>query len=127
MKGLLALARSPEIFSGDLDQVMLDGMRRVFPQKAAYAGEVGLRNLILQGVTEARNYGFDQPRHTALLVILRFAFGHGCTNDLLYPWIANTLHDSKIVTPTGRAERLERKAITWLEHVVAENERIAPA
>jgi len=54
-----------------------------------------------------------------------FAFGHGCTNDLLYPWISRTLQDERIADPEARAARLEQKAITWLEHVNARNEKRA--
>ena len=47
-----------------------------------------------------------------------YAFGHGCVDDPLYPWIGNTLSDEKIAEPSVRAERLERKALTWLNHVL---------
>jgi hypothetical protein len=48
-----------------------------------------------------------------------YAFGHNCVNDPLYPWIYNTLNDKKIITPQARAERLEKKAVTWFNHVLA--------
>jgi hypothetical protein len=54
-----------------------------------------------------------------MVVALMFAFGHGCTRDPLYPWISHTLADEKIVSPAARAERLEKKARTWLDHVIA--------
>jgi hypothetical protein len=37
--------------------------------------------------------------------------------------ISQTLRDEKIIDLEARAVRLEKKAITWLEHVVAGNER----
>ena len=52
------------------------------------------------------------------MVALMIAFGHGCTEDPLYPWIARTLKDERITDATERAERLERKAVTWLKHVL---------
>jgi len=52
-----------------------------------------------------------------------FSFGHGCTDDPLYPWISRTLHDERIVNSEARAARLEKKAVTWLEHVNARNEK----
>ena len=58
-------------------------------------------------------------RGEALVVVLMFAFGHGCTDDPLYPWISRTLKDERIVGPAARVERLEKKSITWLEHVLA--------
>ena len=73
---------------------MLQEMTSIFPQKAAYLGNEALQALIHSG-------------------------GHGCSHDPLYPWIANTLLDEKIVDPAARAERLEKKALTWLNHVLA--------
>ncbi len=90
----------------------------VFPQKAAYIGEDGLTALIHKGSTEARSYSFSTVRGEASMVVLMFAFGHGCTDDPLYPWIARTLKDHRII-PTLRSERLERKARTWLDHVLS--------
>jgi len=120
---LLALARMSIPFSNDLAADMLREIHRVFPQKAAYVGPPGLKALIDEAVAEARVYRFDAARQRALLVVLKFAFGHGCTNDPLYPWIARTLMDERIMDPAARAARLEKKAVTWLEHVVARNDR----
>ena len=54
-----------------------------------------------------------------MVVALMFAFGHGCLSDPLYPWIARTLADGRSSSPEARAEHLEKKATTWLRHVVA--------
>ena len=48
-----------------------------------------------------------------------FAMGHGCGSDPLYPWIAQTLRDETLKDPDAKAIRLEKKALTWLEHVLA--------
>jgi len=123
LSDLLTYTRTPLAFSNDLVADMLRDMHRIFPRKAAYVGRPGLVALIDEGIAEAWQYRFDTPRQTALLVVLKFAFGHGCTSDPLYPWIARTLHDERIVDPAARAARLEKKAITWLEHVVAANQQ----
>jgi hypothetical protein len=101
---------------------MIQEMNRIFPQKTAYVGETNLRALISEGLEEAGRHGFLDVRSQALMVILKYAFGHGCTDDPLYPWISRTLKDEKIIDSAARAARLEKKAITWLEHVVARNE-----
>jgi hypothetical protein len=98
---------------------MIQEMKRVFPQKALYVGDEGLAAIIRHGIAEARKYDFPSTRGEGLIVILMFAFGNGCTNDLLYPWISRTLKDEKIIEPAARAERLEKKALTWLDHVLA--------
>lgn len=123
LRELLNLCRGPLTFSKDFEGDMLGHMHAVFPQKTEYIGDAGLKILIQEGIGEAREYKFNTPRQTALIVILKYAFGHGCTNDLLYPWIQRTLQDEKIVDPAARSARLEKKSITWLEHVVARNER----
>jgi len=114
------LAQAPFEFSReDLAQGLLEKTTRAFPQKVAYCGEKHMKMLIEEGFREARQYGFSKPRELALIVVLMFAFGHGCARDPLYPWISRTLQDGKIVSPSARAERLERKALTWLSHVLA--------
>jgi hypothetical protein len=115
---LLTFARSPLRFSGPFEEAMLDVLIGIFPQKAAYVGEARLRALIAEAIKHGREQRFSTARHGALLVALMFAFGHACTDDPLYPWIARTLNDDRIADPAARAARLEKKAITWLEHVV---------
>jgi hypothetical protein len=97
---------------------VLEEMAYVYPQKKAYVGEVGLEALIREGGAAARRYGFSTDRAVTLLVVLMFAFGHGCFDDPLYPWIAKTLVDEAISDPEARAKRLEKKALTWLDHVL---------
>src|SRR5207253_3090588 len=109
LKDLLAFVRAPVTFSNDFASDILREMNRIFPQKATYVGETGLRALIDEASEEAQQYHFATIRQTALLVILKYGFGHGCTSDPLYPWISRTLKDEKIVDPTARAARLEKK------------------
>jgi hypothetical protein len=116
---LLVLVKQPDAFLSSQPADLREEMTRAFPQKAIYVGETGLTGLIEESLDEARQYDFPAGRAEALVVVLKFAFGHGCTDDPLYPWIARTLKDEKIVDPTARAERLEKKAVTWLEHVCA--------
>lgn len=123
LRHLLLFSRMPMALSGNFTAAMLGHMRSIFPEKSEYVGEQGLRTLIAAGLAEAERYQFVQERQRALVVVLQFAFGHRCTDDPLYPWISRTLADDKIATPEVRAARLEKKAITWLEHVVIRNER----
>lgn len=119
LEGLSVMARNPTTsssasFIADISREM----RRVFPQKVGYIGEESLTALIREGRAEARKYSFPTVRGEGLVVALMFAFGHGCTDDLLYPWISQTLNDEKIIGPSEREARLEKKAVTWLDHVL---------
>jgi hypothetical protein len=128
LRDLLHFVTVPLTLSwGNFVPGILENMRQIFPQRAAYVGEVGLKALVEEGIAAAQEYGFTTVRAAGLLVVLKFAFGHGCTRDPLYPWISRTLGDSRIVDAEARAMRLEKKAVTWLKHVVAGNERRAPA
>lgn len=94
-------------------------MSHAFQEKAVYVTRPNLRRLIAKGRRDALSYGFEAARHQALMPILMFAFGHRCAEDPLYPWIGRTLGDPKITDAHSRARRLERKATTWLDHVLA--------
>lgn len=113
---------SARVTADDFVPGMLQEMNRLFPEKVAYVGAEPLTSLIHEGRKQARGFGFQSERGEALIVILMFAFGHGCTDDPLYPWISNTLRDERIRDSEARLDRLEKKALTWLEHVNARNE-----
>lgn len=116
---LNAFARRPlEMSKDDFVPRMLDHLRRSFPQKAAYVGDDGLIQLITGAQDDLQKYRFP-VRGLVTVVILMFAFGHGCTHDPLYPWISATLTDERIVDSAARAARLEKKALTWLDAVIA--------
>lgn len=120
LKGLAELARQQLTFTADTFVAdMLNLMESGFPQKASYIGSEALEVLIREASDESRRYGLRPYRDDALIGVLMFAFGHGCTDDPLYPWIAATLKDKRIINGEARAERLERKALTWLDHVIA--------
>lgn len=100
---------------------MYEELYRAFPLKVEYSGMPGVNALIEQGRSLAMQYQFESLRSHALLIILMFAFGHGCAKDPLYPWISNTLNDQRIIGPEARIKRLEKKSLTWLEHALGKD------
>ena len=128
LKNIAVLARQPlAISSENFAPAMLREITRVYPQKVAYIGAEGIEALIREGIDGARSYRFSAAREMALVIVLMLAFGHGCADDPLYPWIARTLKDEAITDPAARAKRLEKKALTWLEHVLAYFDKEAQA
>jgi hypothetical protein len=97
---------------------LLGEIQRIYPEKAAYLGEQALETLISKGINGARKQQFATPRGITLVVLLMLMLGHGCGADPLYPWITKALQDDHS-DPETRAKRLEGKALTWLEHVIA--------
>jgi len=110
---------SDTINVNNFEAEMLQELTSAFPQKVAYVGQNGMNELIHKGRIEAQKYGFSSVRGEAMMIILMFAFGHGCTKDPLYPWISRTLRDEKIIDSAARAKRLEKKSVTWLDHVLS--------
>jgi hypothetical protein len=108
------LAVSQSTLAQDLEAEI----RRIYPEKAGYVGEKGIAALIDKGIAAAEGYRFSSVRAVTLSVVLMFAFGHGCFEDPLYPWIGRTAVNEAIADPEVRARRLESKALTWLEHVL---------
>jgi hypothetical protein len=119
LENLSVMARSPATFTpNNFDTEILQEMNRSFSQKADYIGNESASALIQEGRAEAQKYNLPTVRGAALIIVLMYAFGHGCTDDPLYPWIARTLTDERIIEPAAREERLEKKALTWLDHVL---------
>jgi hypothetical protein len=112
LRKLSVLARQPITFSPDGE--VLEQLAEVYPEKAEYVGKEGLQALIAEGKQQAHAYGLMAAREIALFIILMFAFGHGCADDPLYPWIARVLK----ANPVKRAKRLETRALIWLDHVL---------
>lgn len=96
-------------------------MSRIFPEKTEYVGQKQLSALIRRGRSLARQFELPETQGDTLMTVLAFSFGHGCADDPLYPWIGKTLRDEMIVTPQARVERLQKKAMTWLDHVIKGN------
>jgi hypothetical protein len=120
LRSISEMAQKPlPITAENFAPAMLSQMAQVYPQKTDYVGADQLNELIDEGLAAAQRYGFSSDRARALPVVLMFAFGHGCFDDPLYPWIAKTVNDGAITDPEARAKRLEKKALTWLDHVLA--------
>lgn len=108
-------------------QDMLRELSQIYPQKAAYMGAQAMEQLIHKGLAGAQRQRFNSLRGAVLVIVLMFAFGHGCGADPWYPWISKTLGDSNDADPEAKVKRLEKNALTWLEHVIAYFEAEAPA
>jgi hypothetical protein len=124
LQALRALASQPlppslQKTGPDLAPALQAQLADIFPRKADYIGQDGLARLVQGGLRVAGQAAWVSPRHQVLVVALMFAFGAGCFMDPLYPWILRTVQAERTVDPKARAERLERKALTWLDHVLA--------
>ena len=118
LEELAAAGQNPPDYSpAEFEDSIRREMYRIFPEKAEYVGRENLTLLIRAGRDEGKKYEF-QSRGENLMVVLKYAFGNGCADDLLYPWIGNTLRDDRITTPEARANRLEKKSLNWLDAVL---------
>ena len=114
------LAKQPLTFaSKGFEGVMLAEMKRIYPQKCAYVGAAPLKALIQEATSGAQLVGFAMPQSMALFVVLMFAMGHGFAYDPLFPWVSRTLTDPRVADPERRAQRLQNKAVTYLDFILA--------
>jgi hypothetical protein len=128
LRNIRAFAARPLNFSPtELVPAMLHELELIYPEKVSYVGADALSVMIRRGGQGARNVRFYSPRATALVIVLMLAFGHRCGADPLYPWIANTLRDDRAQDPEAKAGHLEKKALIWLDHVLAGGDEAAPA
>jgi hypothetical protein len=126
LRNIAVLARQPSTWPTDgFAGAMLREIALLYPEKVSYVGEEAISGLIRKGMDGARIQRFSTTRGMALVVMLMFAMGHGCGWDPLYPWIAQTLRDGAVKDPDARAARLEKRALTWLEHVLANADKEA--
>jgi hypothetical protein len=113
-------ARQPvTIPMAELAPALLRELKDIYPEKAAYVGDAGIGALVGRGIEEADRHGFSTVRGIGIVVSLMLFFGHGCMDDPIYPWIARTLKKETVADPEERAGLLERRAMTWLDQVVA--------
>ncbi len=92
---------------------------RMYPKKAIYLGRERLEMVLRQGMDKAKDLHVLTVRGAVLVSLLMLTFGHGCTEDPLYPWIAATLSKNPQADPEVRGNHLEKKVMIWLDHVLA--------
>ncbi len=97
---------------------MLQAMALISPEKTAYVGEEGLTDLVLEGCAKALDHQVLTLQGQAVLGILMFVFGHGCVDDPLYPWIAQSLEENRSMDPAERTRALAKEAWAFLEHKI---------
>lgn len=94
-------------------------VRQIHPEKVQFVGEPAIENLCAYADEIAAKHKFDTDRSRMLTTILCLAFGSGCFDDPLYPWIGRMFNNESLPQGKARSDRLERKALTWLDHVLA--------
>ena len=100
-------------------------LREVHPAKVEALGDAALGRLVEAGLHKSEALGFEEPRARLLVVALMFAFGHAFDRDPFLPWIARTLRPERGAADDRArvAERLERRAMIWIEAVLGSSER----
>ena len=100
-------------------------LREVHPEKVEAVGDAALGRLVEAGLHKSEALGFDAPRARLLVVALMFVVGHAFDRDPFLPWIARTLEPERGGADDRArvAERLERRAMIWIEAVLDASER----
>jgi len=104
-------------FGSNYHERIIAELRRMYPRKAAYAGEAGLRSLIQEGFTASRECAITSEFGVTLILGMMYGFGHGIIGDPLYPWVAATLNHALVPNPNDRAERLFDKLKVYVDGI----------
>lgn len=102
----------------ELAFALLREIKDLYPEKAAYLGDAALTALIAAGHDAADKHGLSTVRGIRVTVGMMLLLGHGCLDDLLYPWISRTLNNETISDPEDRAGHLQRRALVWMGRVL---------
>lgn len=86
-------------------------LQELYPEKSNDVSDSQLRKIASEATGQAEKFGL--PLGDNVLAGLMLVFGHGVTDDPLYPWISNVLRDLRIVSPEARLERLWAKVRTY--------------
>lgn len=113
-----ALATPPPRFLGPFQEQALADLHTFYPQKYEYLSDGPLRTVIGSAVEAARSLGISTEPGVALLVGLKFAFGHGALKDPLFPWIGAALADESAPNPNDRAKRLSAKTKVYIDRML---------
>ncbi|KYF80685.1 hypothetical protein BE20_01015 [Sorangium cellulosum] len=120
LTALLALARSGGARVDDEGASMLSALTSSFPEKAAYVGRDGLRELIRRGRAGASGYGLQGARPETALVAAMFALGHGVARDWSYPTVQQALADVSVRETSASAARLESTLLSLVARTLAD-------
>jgi len=104
-----------KVSSTDFTGSCLNILFEIHPEKFEYVGEKQLIKLIDKSTRITQNYRIDSTQGKAFIVVLMFALGHGILNDVLYPWVKNTMENSGIEQSEDRIKRLYSKTRVYFD------------
>jgi hypothetical protein len=81
-------------------------LRTLSPQRYELAGDEGIGKLIDHGLRTAESYQSVRRADHALAITLMYGLGHGCFDDLRFPWISETLTQDAALPTTDRFDAL---------------------
>ncbi len=119
MQGLAGKA-SPEFV-----EFMTAHLRKSFPAPASLWSPEDIHELVQQGATTARTYGFETGRQLCLYIDLSVELGIGFDTDVQLPWAAEILSDPGISTADRRMDRLFDAATRYLDAVAGKDQVFA--
>jgi hypothetical protein len=91
-------------------------LRTVYPEKAAYVGQAPLEILLAQAARLAHEHSLGIVPGVALVMAMGFALGYRCDIDPQFPWIAQSLAQTKTLYPMQRVSQIRRDFLDFLRY-----------
>ncbi len=97
---------------------IVNELKRIYPQKCDYLGDVLLNKLHKYSYLYAKNNSLLDYGGISVLFALMFSFGHGCITDLQFPWISRTLETKSNINTEEISNKLFSKMMIYFNNVV---------
>lgn len=89
-------------------------LARIHPEKCAYIGRENMALLVQVAKDQAAMLGGGWRTASPLFAGLMFTFGHGCLEDIQFPWIGNTVEKWRGADPELATRQLFDKFLAYL-------------
>jgi hypothetical protein len=101
-----------------LPPVLAGILEKIYPQRAAYAGESAMKDLTLLAASTARKRGVSPGRAAGIHALHMFVLGSGYERDPFYPWAAEIL-DARGAGPVdARFDRVLEASLAYMERTL---------
>jgi hypothetical protein len=105
-------AASPHFADKELARV-----REAFPRHSGILGDDGVREVVRDGITKARELGFTRQSPVSLFIDLTLLLGRYFHADPQMPWAGEILRNVALPDELTRAQRLHAASMEYLEKV----------
>ncbi len=101
-----------------LPPVLAGFLEKIYPQKAARAGESAMKDLTLHAASTAQEWGVSTGRAAGIHALHMFMLGSGYQRDPFYSWAAEILDSREAGAVDRRFDRMLKASLAYMERTL---------